>query len=204
MLAARGWLLTSSEGADRGLGSWQETHGVVNVYIMADSSARRRVSVKEAARLLATSEHAIRQRLYRGSLEAEKDERGNVTVLVPEHLVESHGEVHSDTQREEQREAQAESAMPALIEELRDKNRILEEQLREANESNRENRRLLAALTQRIPELEPPQDTASERRGSPEPPSEEPYSTHAPPVSETPVPDVQHKRSWWRAFFGLE
>ena len=190
---------------------------------MADSSARRRVSVKEAARLLATSEHAIRQRLYRGSLEAEKDEQGNVTVLVPEHLVEPHGEVHGDTRREEQREAQAESAMPALIEELRDKNRILEEQLREANESNRENRRLLAALTQRIPELEPPQDTASERRGSPETASEEPYSTHAPPMPDYPVErpeseegtlygtspreaedSLQRRTSWWRRFFGLE
>jgi len=190
---------------------------------MADSSARRRVSVKEAARLLATSEHAIRQRLYRGSLEAEKDERGNVTVLVPEHLVEPHGEVHGDTRREEQREAPAESAMPALIEELRDKNRILEEQLREANESNRENRRLLAALTQRIPELEPPQDTASERRGSPETASEEPYSTHAPPMPDYPVErpereedtlygtsaqeaeeSLQRRTSWWRRFFGLE
>ena len=132
---------------------------------MTDSSARRRVSVKEAARLLVTTEHAIRQRLYRGSLEAEKDERGNVTVLVPEHLVETHGEVHGDTQREEHRDTQTEDAMFALLEELRDKNRILEEQLREANESNRENRRLLAALTQRIPALEPPQDTPSERRG---------------------------------------
>ena len=43
-----------------------------------------RASVKEAARLLDTSEHAVRQRLYRGSLESEKDERGNVVVLIPE------------------------------------------------------------------------------------------------------------------------
>ena len=45
-----------------------------------------RASVKEAARLLDTSEHAVRQRLYRGSLESEKDERGNVVVLIPESL----------------------------------------------------------------------------------------------------------------------
>jgi hypothetical protein len=35
-------------------------------------------------------------------------------------------------------------------------------------------------------------------------PSEEPYSTHAPPVPETPVSEAQPKRSWWRVFFGLE
>ena len=157
---------------------------------MAD--ARRRVSVKEAARLLATSEHAIRQRLYRGSLESEKDEGGHVRVFLPEHLIESHGEVHGDTQRERQRDAQSEDTMSALVEELRDKNRILEEQLREANESNRENRRLLAALTQRIPELEPPQDPPSERRGSPETASEGPEST------TTPQEGQGQQRGFWR------
>src|SRR5215216_316752 len=165
---------------------------------MADS--QRRVSVKEAARLLATSDHAIRQRLYRGSLEAEKDERGNVTVLVPEHLVESHGEVHSETRREGQRDAQTGDAMFALVEELRDKNRILEEQLREANESNRENRRLLAALTQRMPELEPPQGTTSEARegvSNAQEGTEEGPGTHTQ-QNQTSTP------SWWRRFFGLE
>ena len=168
---------------------------------MTDSSARRRVSVKEAARLLATTEHAIRQRLYRGSFEAEKDERGNVTVLVPEHLVETHGEVHGDTQREEHRDTQTEDAMFALLEELRDKNRILEEQLREANESNRENRRLLAALTQRIPELESPQDTSSERRGSSETASEESPKGTARAEQEEPF---RERPSFWRRFFGFE
>src|SRR5215212_4058307 len=151
---------------------------------MADT--RRRVSVKEAARLLDTTEHAIRQRLYRGSLESEKNEDGSVVVLLPEHLVSN----MDDSQREGEGDTHAAAAMSALLEELRDKNRILEEQLREANESNRENRRLLAALTQRIPELEPPQDTASERRGSPETASEESDKGTEPPEPET--------RSWWQ------
>jgi len=56
------------------------------------------------------------------------------------------------------------------------------------------------SLMQRIPELEAP----SEKQDSPTTASEEPYMTHAPPVPETPVPDAQRKRSWWRAFFGLE
>ena len=59
---------------------------------------------------------------------------------------------------------------------------------------------LLMSLMQRIPELEAP----PEKQESPSTASEEPYSTHAPPMPETPVPDAQHKRPWWRQFFGLE
>lgn len=42
----------------------------------------------------------------------------------------------------------------ALVEELRDRVRFLENQLQQANERDRENRRIVAALTSRIPELE--------------------------------------------------
>jgi len=161
---------------------------------MADT--RRRVSVKEAARLLDTTEHAIRQRLYRGSLEAEKNEDGTVVVLLPERLVSN----TTDSQREGEGDTRVEAAMSALLQELRDKNRILEEQLREANESNRENRRLLAALTQRIPELEPPQGTTSEARegvSNAQEGTEEGPGTHTQ-QNQTSTP------SWWRRFFGLE
>ena len=163
---------------------------------MADT---RRVSVKEAARLLDTTEHAIRQRLYRGSLESEKDDTGSVVVILPERLVGN----TADSQREGESDAQVEDAMSALVETLREQNRILLEQLREANESNRENRRLLAALTQRIPEIEAPQEATSDERESPERASEEPYSIHAPPEGQSPQGPPQ-RRSWWRVFFGLE
>src|SRR5215212_5624604 len=53
-------------------------------------------------------------------------------------------------------------------------------------------------------ELRQELEALREARESPETDSEDPYLTHAPPVPETPVPDAQHKRSWWRAFFGLE
>jgi hypothetical protein len=169
---------------------------------MADT---RRVSVKEAARLLDTTEHAIRQRLYRGSLDSEKDESGSVFVLLSEHLV-SHT---ADSQHEGESDTQAEAAMFALVETLREQNSILLEQLREANESNRENRRLLAALTQRIPEIEAP----PEAREASQTASDEPDSTHAPPKPESPIygssrqeaeDSLQRRSSWWRRFFGLE
>jgi hypothetical protein len=40
--------------------------------------------------------------------------------------------------------------------------------VRALEEANRENRRIIAALTQRIPEIDPPQDSASEPREAPE------------------------------------
>lgn len=143
----------------------------------------RRVSVKQAAGLLGTTEHAVRQRLHRGTLRTEKNEQGNVTVLVPETLIVSPGDSASDSPGDT-REAGSESA---LVEALRDQNRILEEQLREANESNRENRRIIAGLTQRIPELEASRASVTS--------SEE--------ASKGDVPPEEERRSWWRRFFGF-
>ena len=62
---------------------------------------------------------------------------------------------------------------------------------------------VLLSLSEGLKALNPP-PVSPEVRDSSVTPSEEPYSTHAPPVPETPVPEAQHKRSWWRAFFALE
>jgi hypothetical protein len=45
-----------------------------------------------------------------------------------------------------------------LLEELRDRVRSLENQLADEREANRDNRRIIAGLVQRIPELEPPRE----------------------------------------------
>jgi hypothetical protein len=51
-------------------------------------------------------------------------------------------------------------------------------------------------------------EASSETAGAPEKPSEEPYSTHAPPggygTSSREAEESLHPRSWWRRFFGLE
>jgi cell shape-determining protein MreC len=141
----------------------------------------RRVSAKEAAVLLGTTEHAIRQRLHRGTLKAEKDERGSVTVLVPESLVVNPGD--SRVSPEES------GSYSALVEALREQIRILEEQLREANESNRENRRIIAGLTQRIPEIQAAQEPP---RPPPEPVQEE------EPPDTTEGSETGTQRPWWR------
>ncbi len=80
-----------------------------------------------------------------------------------------------------------------MVEALREQNRILEEQLREANESNRENRRIIAGLTQRIPQLEAPR----EPRDGHETASEDMSQGVAPEREEEP-----ERPSWWRRWFG--
>ena len=55
---------------------------------------------------------------------------------------------------------------------------------------------IIAALTERIPELE----TAQEPRKGHVTASEEGYKGTAPPEQQEP----SQRRSWWRAFFGLE
>jgi hypothetical protein len=56
---------------------------------------------------------------------------------------------------------------------LREQNELLREQLAEAHAANHENRRIITALTQRIPELEPPRDISPEPPQSPVASSEE-------------------------------
>ena len=146
----------------------------------ADSSRqRRRYTVREASELLRISQHATRQRIRRNTLESLKDTNGRVYVLL-DRDPEPSGEA-SD-------KASGERSDVDLVQMLR-------EQLAEAHAANRENRRIIAALTQRIPEIEAPRET----RDSSETPSDGEAGTGTP-ASDTDQP----RRSWWRRFFWFE
>jgi len=82
---------------------------------------------------------------------------------------------------------------------LKDQVENLQRELEVRNDELRRKDHLLAAALERIPAIEPP-DTPSEPRESSVKGSEEQHSTHAPPDQEKP----SQRRSWWRAFFGLE
>jgi len=159
----------------------------------------RWMDLKEAAETLGVTSEAVRKRVRRGTIRSEKHEDGRVLVWV---------DIGSDGGYDEGSDGGYDERVgrgyAELLEEVRDRVRYLEKQLDEEREANRENRRIIAGLVQRVPELEPAREAPPEPPESPETASEEPYSTHAPPTPETPVPDTQHKRSWWRAFFGLE
>jgi hypothetical protein len=64
-------------------------------------------------------------------------------------------------------------------------------------EANRENRRIIAGLVQRVPELEGPRES----RDAPETASEDVgKGASVPPEPQEPT----ERRSWWRRFFGIE
>jgi hypothetical protein len=96
------------------------------------------MTVHDAARKLGISEDAVRMRVKRGTLAAEREGGRLYVLLTPDPTTEP-------TDRTEE-----------LIEELREHTRSLEEQLREERRANDENRRLLAAAFERIPALEAP------------------------------------------------
>jgi excisionase family DNA binding protein len=147
------------------------------------------MTVADAAERLGISKEAVRKRISRGTLRADKDRDGAVRVYVPP----------SDT-------PSATAAAPELVEELRDQVRYLRDQLDQEREANSENRRIIAALTARIPEL-PGTPQASPEATSQEP-SEFPQTATEQPGRVGPQTEVEgpqegtQRVSWWRRVFG--
>jgi excisionase family DNA binding protein len=108
-----------------------------------------RLTVQEAAQHLGVSEEAVRGRIKRGKLPHERD-GGRVWVLI---------ERPGADQSDDQPRPGAENRTDLLIAELQDRVRSLEDQLGQERDANRENRRIIAALTQRIPAIEPLETT---------------------------------------------
>ena len=160
--------------------------------------SERRVHLSEAAELLGVSKDAVRMRVKRGTLRSEKAEDGRVYVWVNVNPDDDPNGVHPQGEVDPYRE---------LIDELHDRVRSLEE-------ANRENRRIIAALTSRIPELPPP--SPQEAPGAPEglvgeSERAEPRSgtgglqesvERPPDTAEWPVRGGSLTRPWWRRVFG--
>jgi hypothetical protein len=106
--------------------------------------------VREASEVLGISAEAVRMRIKRKTLAFER-EGGRVYVLL--------GREPTSEQPTEQPADYTEELIATL-----------QKQLEAEREANRENRRIIVALTSRIPELEAP----SEARDAPEPAEETP------------------------------
>lgn len=156
-----------------------------NDHTKTDQPTNRRVTVAEAATLLGLSEEAVRSRLKRGTLRKEKARDGTVLVVLG-------AEGSSlDYGRPTSGQPTDPSTQIELVEALRDQASFLRQQLEQEREANRENRRIIAGLVQRVPELE----AASESRESLEKIPEGATEGDAPPEPA--------KRSWlYRFFFG--
>jgi hypothetical protein len=144
---------------------------------------KRRTTVAQAAEILGISAEAVRGRIRRGTLPVER-EGGTVHVLLDERM-------HNRTTADQPRTTgdQPGDRTDLLIAELQDRVRSLED-------ANRENRRIIAALTSRIPAIEAPaetpeaSETAEKQQGRGEP--------H--PATVGAQEGVQ--RPWWRRVFG--
>src|SRR5215211_4648954 len=133
------------------------------------------MSVSEAAVFLGVTEDAVRKRIHRGKIRYERDEGGHYIVYPT-----------GDDIRQTVVRDYVQSESSALISELRAQIGRLEDQLEQANERDKENRRLLAAALERIPpQLEAPQ-TSEDAPGAPA----------DDPVREEPRPE--ESVPWWR------
>ena len=128
-----------------------------------------RMTVHDAARRLGISEDAVRMRVKRGTLEAER-EGGRLYVLLD-------SEPTTDPA----------NRTDALVEELRDRVRYLERQVEEERAARFRADQLLARLMERVPELEPPAPPET-----PEP--REPGPHRVMPERAEPVEPVDPRR----------
>ena len=159
-----------------------------------DRTTDRRVTVAQAAELLGLSEDAVRSRLKRGTLSKEKDADGTVFVVVNGDRPATNGDRPATDQVTNQ---SALALMQAHLDSLGEQLTYIRDQLDQEREANRENRRIIAGLVQRVPELGP----AYEPREAPQTAAEEPEGSESPPTAEE-AQEAPERRSWWRRWFG--
>jgi hypothetical protein len=148
------------------------------------TTPKQRFTVAEAAEVLQLSAEAVRSRIKRGSLQSTK-EGNTVYVLL-------------DADQARPNPAQTSDQTIALITNLQDQVEYLRGELARREETHLEESRrkdsIIAALTQRIPEIEAP--APQEPRESPETVEEEPE--RAEPHSATGSSQEGAQRPWWR------
>jgi hypothetical protein len=122
-------------------------------------------------------------------LKHEKTSEGRVFVWV-----DSAPDTAQDTAQDTYRDASQDALLTAKDETIA----ALREQLAQANERDRENRRIIAALTSRIPAIEAPQ----EPRESSETGAEKPETARGPRSDALAPERPVEGRPWWRRVFG--
>jgi hypothetical protein len=148
---------------------------------------KRRTTVAQAAEILGISAEAVRGRVRRGTLPVER-EGGTVYVML-----DLAPEDRTTADQSRTTADQPDDRTDLLISELQDRVRSLEE-------ANRENRRIIVALTSRIPAIEAPASEATEARESPQTVEEEPRRAEPRPATGGAQEGAQ--RPWWRRWFG--
>jgi hypothetical protein len=157
-----------------------------------------RLSVAQAAAVLDVTQAAVYKRIQRGTVEHDKDAEGRVFVYL------GASDIASDSSMDEPDMSTYRSMdlsnTPELIAELRTHNESLRQEVEAWREESRRKDSILMAMAQRIPELEPVQDSSSEPTESPVMSSGATDKGRASPEQQEP----SQRRSFWRQFFGLQ
>lgn len=155
-----------------------------------DQDQRTRYTVPEAANLLGVSQDAVRKRIARHTIESERDEAGRVYVYLDE----------AETAKAADQDDVPTLDSAALTSQMQARIDDLREQLEAEREANRENRRIIAGLTQRIPAIEGSAgETTEGHEGAQYRPETTARSQHTPDASEAPEsPESENTRPWWR------
>ena len=164
---------------------------------VTDMSSPLRATVEEAAKILGTSENAVRKRIERGTLPSEKVDGVRYVLLfdsdMPQHATDTAGDSVTDMPTDMPHDL---ALMQAHLDSMQEQVSYLKAVVQTRDEELRRKDHIIAALTERIPELEPPREVSREARESPRTASEEPSATSPPSDEEHP--------SWWKRFFGLQ
>jgi hypothetical protein len=140
-----------------------------------------RLTVVEAAARLGVKEQAIRKRIQRGTIAHDKDDDGRVYVyLDPQDGATS---------------TSIDTGMDKLLQSLQAQLVYLRQEAEDWKEEARRKDTIIMSLTQRLPELEAPVESPGGLQTTSEgPPKGNPRGQQEP----------SQRRSWWRAFFGLD
>jgi hypothetical protein len=169
----------------------------------ATSSPTRRLTAQEAAVALGITVEAIRGRIKRGTLRSTKAEDGTILVYLDDHdqtngqprQAANQTQPFGDQTQPDHDRPEPDADQSPQVPDQSELIRVLHDQLESEREANRENRRIIAILASRVPELE----AAPEPPEGPQRPSEHQGSDAAHQEDEHP-----EKPSWWRRFFGFE
>ena len=153
----------------------------------------RQVDITTAARVLGTSESAVRKRLQRGSLAGGKDTDGRWYVLLDGLDDGTPPAPRQDDSGTPPEASAVITAMQQTIDLLTDQLHEKDEQLRRLLEAEAEQRRIVAGLMARLPELPERVDS-----GIPASSPVQDTGVTAQPQASAPAPTP---RPWWRRWW---
>src|SRR4051794_18150019 len=163
-----------------------------------------RITVQEAARRLGVKDDAIRKRIQRGTLEYDKEPDGRVFVYLDAAYdgasdTSKDSTIHTsqDSWQDATQDASQDVSYALLVEVLRQELEDWKAVVQTRDEELRRKDHIIAALTERIPEIEGP------RKGSGEPPEASVTASEASGDGEEGRADQEkpEERPWWRRIF---